>query len=200
MLRVLTLSIAATGCGIQRTRRRTISQCPLENQSSFTAHRNLTTEKCIVGSLIHTYPLDVSLCVSKVGGQEHSDLTLGTRLAGLTFWSRWPFVDDGVAILRLHSRQMGVLAELSRLCVPANLSAKGTSSTLRAYSLGEGLLDIFAERFQSHRSKHSDAQRISPDHVLNAWVTTDNLHVGLGGSNVLVLYLRNRVHEEFHEA
>jgi hypothetical protein len=39
---------------------------------------------------------------------------------------------------------MGVLAELSRLCVPANLSAKGTSSTLRAYSLGEGLLDIFA--------------------------------------------------------
>jgi hypothetical protein len=111
MLRVLTLSIAATGCGIQRTRRRTISQCPLENQSSFTAHRNLTTEKCIVGSLIHTYPLDVSLCVSKVGGQEHSDLTLGTRLAGLTFWSRWPFVDDGVAILRLHSRQMGVLAD-----------------------------------------------------------------------------------------
>jgi hypothetical protein len=68
------------------------------------SHRSLTTEKCRVGSLIHTYPLDVSLCVSDVGGQEHSDLTLGTRLAGLAFRSRWPFVDDGVAILRLHSR------------------------------------------------------------------------------------------------
>ena len=141
-------------------------------------------------------PLDIPLRVVEVAGQQHGNLLVGTKLAGLELRSRGPLFNDRVAVLRLQARYLGELVEFARRDIPASCLVWDCSG----YCTQTYLVNVHAERHRLHLDEHPHAEGIGVDFVAKNTITVNNIQPGSTfGSGVTLVCFHNCVHEERDE-